>query len=112
MTEPHSLAGLVSQAMTSAESLTVGMSHHYAVLIDNVKYHFGDWSRASGLSVSWQPLEHREGDSGNSVVYLPGSTKYEPITLSRAAGPYSRVVQYWLSQTSLNPQPQSGTIQL
>lgn len=108
----QSIANLAGQAQASIESLTIGMSHHYAVLIDNVRYHFGDWSRASGLSVSWQQLEHREGDSGNYVQYLPGTTKYEPITLSRAAGPYSRVVQYWLSQTSKHPQPQSGTIQL
>jgi phage tail-like protein len=112
MTELQSIAGLAGQVQASLESLTVGMSHHYAVLIDSVKYHFGDWSRASGLSVSWQQLEHREGDSGNYVQYLPGMTKYEPITLSRAAGPYSRVVQYWLSQTSKSPQLLSGTIQL
>jgi phage tail-like protein len=87
------------------------MSHHYAILIDNIMYHFGDWSRAAGLSVSWQQLEHRSGE-GNQVEFLPGLTKYEPITLSRAAGPYSRIVQRWLSQTSKSPKPQSGTIQL
>jgi phage tail-like protein len=112
MTEFQAIAGLAGQVQASLESLTIGMSHHYAVLIDNVKFHFGDWSRAAGLSVTWQQLEHREGDAGNYVQYLPGTTRYEPITLSRAAGPYSRVVQYWLSQTSKNPQPQSGTIQL
>ncbi len=112
MSELQSIAGMAGQVAASVESLTMGMSHHYAVLIDNVKYHFGDWSRAAGLSVSWQQLEHRAGDGGNYADYLPGTTKYEPITLSRAAGPYSRVVQYWLSQTSSNPQPQSGTIQL
>lgn len=108
----QSIAGMAGQVQASMESLTIGMSHHYAVLIDNVRYHFGDWSRASGLSVSWKQLEHRQEASGNYVQYLPGMTTYEPITLSRAAGPYSRVVQYWLSQTSKNPQPQSGTIQL
>lgn len=112
MVDLHSIAGIAGDVQASVDSLTVGMSHHYAVLIDNVKYHFGDWSRASGLSVTWQQLEHREGDSGNRVHYLPGLTKYEPITLSRAAGPYSRMVQYWLMQTSRNPEPQSGTIQL
>lgn len=112
MTELSAIAGIAGEIQGITESLSVGMSHHYAVLIDNVKYHFGDWSRASGLSVTWQQVEHREGENGNDVVYLPGTTKYEPITLSRAAGPYSRMVQYWLSQTSRNPQPQSGTIQL
>jgi phage tail-like protein len=108
-----SLVGIAGQVQDSLESLTVGMSHHYAILIDDIKYHFGDWSRAAGLSVSWQQLEHRgSGEKGNYVQYLPGLTKYEPITLSRAAGPYSRVVQHWLSQTSKKPQLQSGTIQL
>lgn len=107
-----SLVGAVSQDLATLASNPVGMSHHYTVLIDNLIYHFGDWSRAAGLSVSWQQLEHRDGRPGNHVDFLPGLTKYEPITLSRAAGLYSRVVQHWLSQTSKNPKPQSGTIQL
>lgn len=105
-------SAVAGQVAGSIDSLTIGMSHHFAVLIDNVQYHFGDWSRAAGLSVSWQQIEHRTGDSGNDVEIFPGTTKYEPITLSRAAGPYSRVVQFWLAQTSKKPQPQSGTIQL
>lgn len=100
------------QAQTIAGGLTIGMSHHYAVLIDNVKYHFGDWSKVTGLAVTWQQIEYRVGDQGNQVWQFPGTTKYDPITLSRAAGPYSRVVQLWLSQTSKKPEPQSGTIQL
>ena len=104
--------GAIEQAGNLAGTALVGMSHRYSVLIDNVTYHFGDWSRVTGLSVSWQQIEHRVGDQGNQIWLYPGTTKYEPITLSRAAGPYSRVVQYWLTQTSKNPQPQSGTIQL
>lgn len=111
--DPSQMASAIAGSVTGGiESLTIGMSHHYAVLIDNVMYHFGDWSRAAGLSVSWQQIEHRDGEPGNTVEFFPGTTKYEPITLSRAAGPYSRVVQRWLAQTSRNPQPQSGTIQL
>ena len=91
---------------------SVGMNHRFAVLIDNAAYHFGDWSRVTGLTVTWQQVDHRVGDQGNHVWVFPGTTKYEPITLSRAAGPFSRVVQYWLTQTSKKPQPQSGTIQL
>ncbi|HEY3866813.1 MAG TPA: phage tail protein [Actinocrinis sp.] len=102
------LGGLVGDVGSG----TVGMSHRYVVLIDNVQYHFGDWSRASGLSVSWQQVEHREGALGNTAWLFPGTTKYDPITLSRAASAYSRVVQLWLTQTAQNPQPQSGTIQL
>jgi phage tail-like protein len=112
MDELQTAANIGGQIRGIDESLTVAMSHRYAILIDNVRYHFGDWSRATGLSVSWVPIDHRVGDQGNHAWIFPGSTKYEPITLSRAAGPYSRVVQYWLSQTSRSPQPQSGAIQL
>lgn len=112
MSDPLPVLGTVAQGQTIAGGLTLGMSHHYAVLIDNVQYHFGDWAKVTGLTVNWQQIEYRVGDQGNNVWLLPGTTKYEPITLSRAAGPYSRMVQHWLSQTSKNPVSQSGTIQL
>ncbi|MFI9274114.1 phage tail protein [Kitasatospora sp. NPDC052896] len=112
MSVARSPFGTAEKAESTAGSLTVGMTHRYAVLIDNVAYHLGGWSRVTGLSVSWQQVEHRVGDRGNQVWLFPGATRYEPITLSRAAGPYSRVVQHWLTQTSKQPQPQSGTIQL
>ena len=91
---------------------SVAMSHHYSVLIDNALYHFGDWSKVSGLSVHWQVCTLRAGDQGNAGWQFPGTTSYEPITLSRAACADSRTVQFWLTQTSRNPRPQSGTIQL
>lgn len=91
---------------------TVGMSHRFTVLIDNFTYDIGDWSKVTGLSVSWQQVEHRVGEYGNRIWIYPGATKYEPITLSRAASAYSLFVQLWLAQTSNNPQPQSGSIQL
>jgi phage tail-like protein len=90
----------------------IGMNHRYTVIIDNFAYQLGDWSKVTGLSVTWQQLEHRVGEYGNNVWLYPGTTKYEPITLSRAAGASSRIVKAWLSQTSKNMKPQSGTIQL
>ena len=112
MSELSALTGGVGGAEGLLGSPAVGMSHHFAVLIDNAAYHLGDWTRVSGLSVTWKQLEHRTGEDGNYATYLPGTTTYEPITLSRAASAYSRVVQSWLSQTSSKPTPQSGTIQL
>lgn len=108
----ESVLGAAGQVRDIADPQTVGMSHRFAVFVDNVAYHFGEWSKVTGLSVSWQQVEHRVGDRGNHVWLYPGTTRYEPITLSRAAGPYSRVVQHWLAQTSRRPQPQSGTVQL
>ena len=103
--EPASFAGAGGTPM-------VGMNHRYTVLIDNFAFDVGDWSRVTGLSVSWQQIEYRVGEHGNQLWIYPGTTRYEPITLSRAAGSYSHIVKSWLAQTSNNPQPQSGTIQL
>jgi phage tail-like protein len=109
MSQMQGFGGLGSTAQAGP---AVAMGQYFVVHIDNTTYNFGGWSRATGLSVTWQQLEHREGNLGNYVLYLPGTTKYEPITLSRAAGAQSAVVQHWLAQTSKNPQPLSGTIQL
>ncbi|MEY9930886.1 phage tail-like protein [Catenulispora sp. GP43] len=98
-------------AQTTLESF-VGMGHRYAVLIDNIAYHIGDWAKVTGLQVSWKRIDYRVGDQGNKICVLPGATEYPVIALSRAASPYSRVVQHWLTQTSKSPKPQSGTIQL
>ncbi|MEY9893132.1 phage tail-like protein [Catenulispora sp. MAP12-49] len=106
-----SVLGGAESAQTALEGF-VGMGHRYAVLIDNVAYHIGEWQKVSGLSVRWKPIEYRVGDQGNKICVLPGATTYETIALSRAASPYSRVVQHWLNETSKNPKPQSGTIQL
>ena len=101
-----------SGAITSASGATMGMGHHYSVQIDNSQYDCGSWSKVSGLSVSWERCEYRVGKQGNEVYILPGTTKYEPIKLSRAACLDSRIVQSWLVATSRCPEPQSGTIQL
>lgn len=112
MSEMDTAAGFAGQALSWVMSPGVNMSHHFTVHIDKMAYNLGGWSRAAGLSVTWQAVEHREGDQGNHVQNLPGLTRYEPITLSRAASVYSNIVQSWLRQTSRNPRPLSGTIQL
>lgn len=99
-------------AISTGSRATTGMGHHYSVHIDNSSYDFGNWSKVSGLSVSWARCEYRTGDEGNEVCILPGTTTYEPIQLSRAACLDSRAVQDWLVATSRHPKPQSGTIQL
>jgi phage tail-like protein len=90
----------------------LGMSHRYTVEIDNAKYSFGYWAKVSGLSVTWERCELRTGDKPNAPIIFPGSTKYEPITLGRAACAQSKAVQEWLVDTSRNPQPLSGRISL
>jgi phage tail-like protein len=89
----------------------VGMTHRFGVQIDNGVYDLGDWSKASGLTVSWNRLEFRVGNS-NQVWVAPGNTTYQNIKLSRAACSDSNTVQQWLVDTTRNNQLQSGSIQM
>jgi phage tail-like protein len=101
--------------MTNARENThhnVYMSHRFVVSIDHSTYNLGTWSRVSGLQVSWNPCEYRVGNKGNQFWILPGTTKYQNIKLSRAACADSQTVQNWLAETSLNPTPLCGAIQL
>ncbi|HLI38337.1 MAG TPA: phage tail protein [Streptosporangiaceae bacterium] len=109
MTEPTGNA--VSVAMPAASTAITGMGHHFSVLLDNAAYDLGTWHKASGLSVSWEPVTYRVGDS-NEMWILPGNPKYQNIELSRAACAESNIVQAWLATTSRYPIPQSGTIML
>ena len=101
----------ISSALGSALS-QVSMTHHFVVCIDNPAYDLGTWARVSGLTVSWNPCEYRVGNRGNQLWIMPGTTKYQPIKLSRAACADSQIVQLWLAATSKNPVPLSGTIML
>lgn len=96
---------------TLAESI-VGMAHRFFIVIDNPAYNLGFWQKASGLSVRWELAQYRVGDEGNEHWIYPGTTKYDPIKLSRAVSPASTIVQAWLSATSANATPLSGAIQL
>jgi phage tail-like protein len=74
-------------------------------------YPTGNWSKASGLKVSWKPVEHRPGDVVNGVWWYPGTTSYEQIKLGRAADPTNTPNTYALLQTiSSNNTPVSCTI--
>ena len=90
----------------------VSMTHHFVVILDDPAYNLGSWSKAAGLSVSWAPCEYRVGDAGNQLWVMPGTTKYEKVKLSRAAGADSQIVQQWLARNSARPSPLSGTIML
>jgi phage tail-like protein len=88
----------------------MGLAHRFVVTIDNSAYNFGSWSRASGLSVSWDVCEYRTGSDGNAVQIQPGFSKYDRIKLTRAACFDSAIVQQWLVETSLACKPLSGAI--
>jgi phage tail-like protein len=101
---------LQNKLRSGVETATLGLAHQFVVSIDNSSYNFGSWSKATGLSVTWDVCEYRTGDAGNAVQVYPGMTKYQRIKLSRAACIDSAVVQTWLKSTSLNCQPLSGAI--
>ncbi|MEU9132735.1 phage tail protein [Kitasatospora sp. NPDC048540] len=97
--------------MTTFDSL--GLANRFQVKLDGAtNIDLGFWSTVGGLDVTWGLCEYRAGDSGNSRLYYPGSTKYSDIVLTRAACAQSQTVQDWLSQGSLSLQKWSGTIYL
>lgn len=107
------LGALGGMANSVAEFLTgqVGMTHRFLVQIDSMAYNLGDWSKVSGLQVSWDKVELRTGDS-NDIWLAPGQAKYEPISMSRAACSDSNTVQQWLKSTSRANTPLCGEIQM
>jgi phage tail-like protein len=88
-----------------------GDSSKFRVVIDHGDYDLGAWSKVSGLGVSWDPCEYRHGGD-NSLWTIPGRSKYNKITLTRATCPDSEVVQEWLANTSKYPKAYSGYIRL
>ena len=106
MVGPRSLSSLVA-----GEFNLRGDSSRFRVEFDDSEYDLGAWSRASGLSVKWDPVEYRVGGY-NHVWTAPGIAKYSNISLSRATCTDSQFVQEWLAKTSKEPKVFSGCIKL
>ncbi len=107
---PLNMANSIA-SMASGQLGLRGDSSRFLVIFDDGKYDLGSWSRVGGLEVTYDSVEYRVGDS-NQVWTVPGITKYKQITLSRATGPDSGLVQDWLAETSRHPKVFSGCIQL
>jgi phage tail-like protein len=90
----------------------LGLANRFTVKIDFASYDLGSWAQADGLSVKWDIAEYRAGDGGNNRWYFPGNTEYAAIKLTRAACEDSKTVKKWLSDTSFQWKPYSGTITL
>jgi phage tail-like protein len=88
-----------------------GDSSKFLVVFDDGEYDLGSWSKVSGLSVGWEVVEYRTGDS-NEIWTAPGVRKFAKISLSRATCPDSSLVQAWLAKTSKTPRTYSGCIKL
>jgi phage tail-like protein len=88
-----------------------GDSSKFLIVFDNAEYDLGAWSKASGLGVTWDVCDYRAGDR-KEIWTAPGLLKYDKITLTRATCADSQTVQDWLVETSKNPKPFSGSVQL
>jgi phage tail-like protein len=95
----------------SASPATGGVGGLVKSGLGTATYPTGNWAKASGLKVSWKPVEHRPGDVVNGVWWYPGTTSYDPIKLARAADPKNTPNTFALLQTiSSNNTPVSCTI--
>lgn len=87
----------------------VGMSHRFSVSIDKTTYDLGNWSKATGLGVTWDVCRYQVGE--DTLLWVsPGIPKYTTIRLSRAACTDSQTVQDWLNDTVSKGKPLSGAI--
>lgn len=105
-------AGRLARAAEDQALGLDGVAHKFVVRIDDSDYNLGSWTKATGLSVTWDVCQYRAGDQHNAVWIYPGISKYETIKLSRQACIDSVIVQEWLSSTSKKPQPLTGTVAL
>lgn len=88
-----------------------GDSSRFSITFDDAKYDLGLWSKVGGLTVTYDSMEYRTGDS-TAIWTMSGLPKYSKISLSRATGFESNIVQHWLAETSKNPRSYSGAIVL
>lgn len=98
-------------ALGLSDQSKIGLINRFKVIM-NGNYDLGSWSKVTGLDVAWDPAEYRAGDMGNHRFFFPGNTKYNDITLERAACEESSQVKKWLSNDSFHWKPQPGTIEL
>lgn len=78
----------------------IGMANRFKVKVTGGP-DLGSWQKAEGLDVSWEVAEYRMGDAGNMRWFAPANTKYNPVTLTRAAeAGDSGKVRDWLNNNS------------
>ena len=98
--------------MATGGAQMLGMSMRFVVTVDALT-DLGNWSKASGLEVSWDLVEYRAGDAGNDRWIFPGITKYPTVKLERAAEKASSAkVQAYLNSNSFKYKEQTAKIVL
>lgn len=86
-------------------------SSRFVVVFDSGDYDLGSWSKVGGMGVSHEMIEYRTGDT-NEIVTVPGISKYQKLTMSRAVTMDSALVQEWLVETARAPKLFSGSLEL
>jgi phage tail-like protein len=81
----------------------LGLSVYFKAEIDGLR--LGDWTTCHGLGISidTQP----RGDTAMSFLmhHLPGSVKFDHVTLGRPVSPETDTVVSWISAFSMMPIP-------
>lgn len=98
--------------MPTGSPIMFGMSMRFTVTVDAL-VDLGNWSKASGLEVSWDLVEYRAGDAKNDRWIFPGLTKYPTVKLERAADKdASAKVWTYLNSNSFTYKEQTAKIVL
>lgn len=98
--------------MPTGTAQMLGMSMRFSVIVDALT-DLGNWSKASGLEVSWDLVEYRAGDAKNDRWIFPGITKYPTVKLERAAEKAaSAKVQAYLNSNSFKYKEQTAKVVL
>lgn len=85
--------------MPTGTPAMLGMAMRFKVEVMTLD--LGNWSKASGLEVSWDLVEYRAGDRDNERWIFPGLTKYPTVKLERAAdADSSKTVREYLEKVS------------
>lgn len=98
--------------MATGSPTMLGMTMRFSVVVDALT-DLGNWSKASGLEVSWDLVEYRAGDARNDRWIFPGVTKYPTVKLERAADKdASKKVHTYLNSNSFKYAEQTAKITL
>lgn len=105
-------AGMSQAAGATVPPLSTVLVSRFTVHVDGCATDLGSWSKASGLGTSWIVSARDGGDASNHRWYLPGSSRFSTVKLTRAAGTHSQLVKDWLSDAAASFRTTAVTITL
>lgn len=97
--------------MSLQEQTALALAMRFKVVIDDID--LGGWASCQGLKVDFNPTPVDEGGTNDYQPWIPGSLKYDKITLTRVCTPDGTPqVSAWLRQQSEEFVPGTGDISL